>query len=92
MDDAGNIPVGIGDQTALAIENAKKLIEAAGSSLDKVLMCQCFIKGKEYFSGMNETYGKFFGGEHSIAPARYTVIAPLTDDRLLVEIAIIAGL
>lgn len=92
MDEQGHVPADIQGQTAVAIENAKKLIEAAGGSLDNVLMCRCFLQKKEDFAGMNEAYAKFFGGGHNTAPARYTVIAPPVDDVYLVEIAMIAGL
>lgn len=91
-DTSGRIPTDIEGQTELAIQNAKKLIEAAGSSLDKVLMCQCFLQKEADFGGMNAAYAKFFGGKHNIAPARFTVIAPPLDRKYLVEIAMIVGL
>lgn len=87
----GNVPAGIKAQTAIAIENARRLIEAAGSSLDKVLMCRCFIAKKEDFGGMNEAYSQYFGGTHNMAPARYTVVAPPVEDKYLIEIAMIVG-
>ncbi len=41
-------------QTALAIENAAKLIEAAGATLKDVLKCAgAFLQKKEDFAGMN---------------------------------------
>lgn len=92
QDDQGRVPVGIEAQTELAIQQAKKLIEAAGGSLDNVLMCRCFLQKKEDFAGMNTAYSKFFGGKGSVAPARYTVVAPPVDEQYLVEIAMIAGL
>lgn len=91
-DSQGHVPADIQGQTALAIQNAQRLIEAAGSSLDNVLMCRCFLQRKEDFAGMNEAYAKFFGGTHNTAPARYTVVAPPVDDKYLVEIAMIVGL
>jgi len=91
-DSEGRVPADIQGQTALAIQNARQLIEAAGGSLDNVLMCRCFLQRKEDFAGMNEAYAQFFGGTHNIAPARYTVIAPPVDEKYLVEIAMIVGL
>lgn len=91
-DEAGNVPEGIEAQTALAIENAQMLIEAAGGSLDNVLMCRCFIRKETDFPGMNAAYIKYFGGERNLAPARYTVIAPPVEEKYLVEIAMIVGL
>lgn len=91
-DAQGNIPPDIEAQTALAIENAKALIEEAGGKLENVLMCRCFLQKAEDFSGMNAAYARYFGKEGDIAPARYTVIAPPVDERYLVEIAMIAAL
>ncbi len=88
----GSVPGDIQSQTALAIENAKALIEAAGGSLDNVLMCRCFLKNKEDFAGMNEAYARYFGKDSIPAPARYTVIAPPVDEKYLVEIAMIVAL
>lgn len=86
------IPEGIEAQTELAIQNAEKVIQAAGGRLDNVLMCRCFLQKAEDFAGMNEAYKKYFGGEHNIAPARYTVLAPPVDKKYLIEIAMIVGL
>lgn len=91
-DAEGNIPKDIESQTAIAIENAKKLIEAAGGSLDNVLMCRCFLQKAEDFAGMNAAYARYFGGEKNIAPARYTVLAPPVDPQYLIEIAMIVAL
>lgn len=91
-DTQGCVPDGIEAQTALAIENAAKLIEAAGATLTDVLMCRCFLQKKEDFAGMNAAYSRYFGGEKNIAPARYTVIAPPVDEKYLVEIAMIVAL
>lgn len=91
-DESGYIPADIESQTDLAIQNAKKLIETAGASLNNVLMCQCFIRNQADFSGMNAAYAKYFGGKHNLAPARYTIIAPPTDEKYLIEIAMIVGL
>ena len=43
----GNIPKGIEAQVELAIENARRILRAAGSDLDKVLMCRCFLQKQE---------------------------------------------
>ena len=86
------IPGDIKMQTELAIENAKKVIEAAGASINNVLMCRCFLRKADDFSGMNEIYEKYFGGNRNVAPARYTVLAPPVDERYLIEIAMIVGM
>ena len=91
-DENGNVPPTIQEQTALAIENSKKLIEAAGATLADVLMVSVYLKNGEDFAGMNEAYRKYFGGEHNMAPARFAVTAPPVADKYLIEIVMIAGL
>lgn len=86
-----NVPEGIEAQTEQAIENAKAIIEAAGATLDDVLMCRIFIQKMEDFQGMNRAYFKFFGDQEA-GPARYTVIAPPVSEKLLVEIAMYVGM
>ncbi len=82
---------GIEAQTEQAILNAKAIIEAAGGSLDDVLMCRCFLQKLEDFSGMNTAYFKYFGDQDA-GPARYTVVAPPVSEDLLIEIAMYVGL
>lgn len=87
----GDVPEGIEKQTELAINNARHIIEAAGATLDDVLMCRCFLQKLEDFDGMNKVYFKFFGDQDA-GPARYTVVAPPVAEELLIEIAMFVGL
>lgn len=87
----GNVPEGIEAQVELAITNAKHIIEAAGGTLDDVLMCRCFLQKLSDFGGMNKAYFKFFGDQDD-GPARYTMVAPPVADELLFEIAMFVGL
>lgn len=87
----GNVPEGIEAQVELAITNAKHIIEAAGGTLDDVLMCRCFLQKLSDFGGMNKAYFKFFG-DQAAGPARYTMVAPPVADELLFEIAMFVGL
>ncbi len=90
-DAEGNVPEGIEAQTELAIQNARKIIEAGGATLDDVLMCRCFLQKIEDFSGMNAAYFKYFGDQED-GPARYTVVAPPVSKELLIEVAMYVGL
>lgn len=87
----GNVPEGIEAQVEQAVTNAKNIIEAAGGTLDDVLMCRCFLQKLEDFQGMNAAYFKFFGDQKA-GPARYTVVAPPVSERLLFEVAMYVGL
>ncbi|MEZ4632276.1 MAG: RidA family protein [Deinococcales bacterium] len=74
-------------QTEQVLKNLKALLEASGSSLDKVIKCTCFLKDMSQFAAMNEVYGRFFKDN---PPARSTVeVARLPRD-VLVEIEAIA--
>ncbi len=79
---------GIGVQTERVIENLKSVLEAAGSSLDRVVKTTVYLKDMGEFAIMNEVYGRYFA---SNAPARATVeVARLPRD-VRVEIDCIAG-
>ncbi len=63
---------GIGAETRYILENFRKLLESAGSSLDRVLKCTVFLSSAADFQGMNEVYRTFFPSE---PPARSTIAA-----------------
>lgn len=74
-------------QTERALKNLSAVLEAAGSSLDKVVKTTVFLKNMSDFANMNEVYGRFFTAK---PPARSTVeVARLPKD-VLVEIDVIA--
>ncbi len=76
-------------QTERVIQNLKAVLEAAGSSLDRVLKTTVFLKDMGEFGKMNEVYGKYFA---SGSPARATVeVARLPRD-VRVEIEAIAAI
>ena len=85
----GAFPEGIAAQTKRSLTNAKAIIEAAGSSFDKVIKTTVFLSDMNNFGAMNEVYATFFDGAY---PARSAVeVARLPKDAL-VEIEVIAVL
>ncbi len=78
---------GIAQQTERALKNLEGVLQAAGSSLDKVVRCGVFLKDMNDFAAMNEVYGKFFKGNR---PARTTVQAARLPKDCVVEIDAIA--
>ena len=50
----------IEEQTRLALTNLKAVIEAAGSSFEKVVKCTVFLQDMDEFSQMNQVYAEFF--------------------------------
>ena len=74
-------------QTDRILRNLTQILEAAGSSLAKVVRSGVFLKNMNDFAAMNEAYGKYFT---SSPPARTTVeVARLPKD-VLVEIDVVA--
>lgn len=74
-------------QTDRVMKNLSAILQASGSSLDKVLRCTVFLKNMGDFAAMNEVYGRYF---KQSPPARSTVeVARLPKD-VLVEIDVIA--
>lgn len=86
----GNLSTGsIEEQTRMALTNLKAIIEAAGSSFDKVVKCTVFLKDMDEFSQMNAVYAEFFKTPY---PGRAAVqVARLPKD-VKVEIEAIAVL
>ena len=74
-------------QTERVLLNAQAVLEAAGSSLSRVVKTTVFIKDMNDFAALNVVYGKFFDATR---PARSTVeVARLPRD-VKVEIEVIA--
>lgn len=78
---------GIQAQARQCLENLKAVLEASGSSLEKVLKATVFIKDMNDFPKVNEIYGQYFTKEQ---PGRSCVeVARLPKDALI-EIEAIA--
>ncbi len=79
----------IEEQTTQCLINAKYILEAAGSSLEKVIKTMVFLNNMDNFAAMNEVYASFFTAPY---PARSCVeVARLPKD-VKVEIEMIASL
>ncbi|HKC85238.1 MAG TPA: RidA family protein [Blastocatellia bacterium] len=78
---------GIEEQTGRVLENLKSVLEAAGSSLDRVVKTTVYLADMGEFAAMNEIYARYFG---ATKPARATVqVARLPRD-VKVEIDVVA--
>jgi 2-iminobutanoate/2-iminopropanoate deaminase len=78
----------IGAHTTKVMDNIKKLVEAAGSTMDDVLQLSVFLTKIEHYDGMNKVFKTYFpnGG-----PARTTVAVAALPGNSLVEINCIAA-
>ena len=79
---------GITEQTHRTLQNLKAVLEAAGTSLDRVVKANAYLKDMNDFAAMNEVYGKFFSTNK---PARATVQAARLPRDARVEIECIAA-
>ena len=70
-----------------ALGEIKKQLEAAGSSMEKVLRCTVFLADMKDFAGMNEVYTGKFGND---PPTRSTIAAAGIPANSLIEIDVIA--
>ncbi len=92
---SGQIPIRDGqvhkgefkDQVRIVLENSKKILEAAGSSLSKVVKVTVFIKNMERFAELNEVYSEYFNPPY---PARAVVEVSKLPKDVDVEIEMIA--
>ena len=78
---------GIEAQTRETLEVIRDTLEAAGSSLDKVVKVTVFLRNAEDFSKMNEVYRTFFPKD---PPARSTIVTGLILPEMLIEIECMA--
>ncbi|MCL2318581.1 MAG: RidA family protein [Treponema sp.] len=76
------------EQTDRVIKNIKALLEAAGTSIEKVVKTTCFLADMSDFAAFNEVYAKHFTGK----PARSTFAVKQLPKNALVEIETIAEL
>jgi 2-iminobutanoate/2-iminopropanoate deaminase len=74
-------------QTERIFENLKAILDAAGSSLDRVVKVSVFLQDMNDFSAMNEVYARYFLVN---PPARSTVEVSRLPRDFLVEIDLIA--
>lgn len=84
----GNVvPGDVLKQLEVVMKNIKTILEAAGSSLDKVLKTNVYLADMNDFQRMNEAYRGYFG---PVFPARTTIQAARLPLDLKIEIEVIA--
>jgi len=78
---------GVAEQTEQVLRNMSKVLEAAGTSLDKAVKTTVYLADMNDFAAMNEVYGRYFPEN---PPARSTVEAARLPRDARVEIDVIA--
>ena len=75
-------------QTDRACRNIGIMLEAAGTSFDKIIKANCFIADMNDFDAFNQVYAKYFISR----PARTCVAVKTLPKHALCEIEVIAAL
>jgi 2-iminobutanoate/2-iminopropanoate deaminase len=87
--DTGKVEKGnVESEMKIAMENIRLLLEAAGSSLDRVLKTTVYLADMDDFSRMNELYRTYFTEPY---PARTTIQAARLPLGISIEIEVIAS-
>ena len=61
---------GVAVETRQALQHMRDALEAAGSSIDRVIKCNIYLVDMTEFGEFNDVYGEFFGSHR---PTRATV-------------------
>lgn len=77
----------IQEHTAQCLRNVQAILEAAGSSMDKVVSATFILAEEQDFAGMNEEWAKWFTKD---PPARQGSKLPIRPKGMKVSIAVIA--
>ena len=77
----------VAEQTELVLTNLRAVLEAAGSSMDRVVKTTVFLSDMGTFAEMNEVYARHFGDHR---PARAAVEAAALPKACDVEIECVA--
>lgn len=81
---------GVAEQSEQVLRNLSAVLEAAGSSLERVVKTTVFLADMDDFAAMNEVYGRYFTEN---PPARATMQAARLprDARVEIEVIALAG-
>jgi len=77
----------IQEQTGQCLRNVEAILQAAGSSMDKVVSATFILAEESDFAGMNEEWGRWFPKD---PPARQGAKLPIRPKGMKISIAVIA--
>ena len=81
---------GVTEQTRRTLENLKAVLESAGTTLDRVVKANVYLKEMNDFAAMNAVYAQYLAPQGAVPPARTTIEAARLPKDALVEIELIA--
>lgn len=76
------------EQTARTLENIASILEAGGSSLDRVVRAGVYLRDMRHYDAVNDVYGRYMSAPY---PARTAVEVDDLPVDIMVEIDVIAG-
>jgi 2-iminobutanoate/2-iminopropanoate deaminase len=79
----GKVPVGIEAQTRQALKNVGRILQAAGSGLDKLVSVTVYVTDIADWPAVNQVYAEMLGDHR---PARTVAVSPQLHFGCLVEI------
>ena len=82
------INAGLERQTELVLQQMKRCLETAGSSLDQVLKCNVYCTSVEKFAAVNAIYARYFPKD---PPARIFVCVPAWPGQFDIEMDCVAA-
>lgn len=74
-------------QTHQVFRNIAQALEKAGSSLNEVVRIRVYLAEAKDFAKVAPIVGQYM---HAAMPANTTVVAPLVDERMLIEVEVTA--
>ena len=77
----------IEEETHQVMKNIKAILNEAKMSFDDIVKTSIFLSDMDFFSKVNDTYGKYFNGDY---PARETMAVKTLPKNVNVEISITA--
>ncbi len=83
----GDMPESIEEQTKIALDNIKKILESIGLSMEKVIKTTIFLTDINDFPKVNEIYASYFKEPY---PARSTIAIKSLPKNAKIEIEVIA--
>ena len=83
----GSVSDDVAEQTRQCLENLSAVLEAAGSSMERVIKTTVFITDMDQFGTINQVYAGFFGQPY---PARSCVQVAKLPKGVAVEIEAVA--
>lgn len=84
---SGELAAGVAAQTDRALRNLSAILDAAGTSLERVVKTTIFLADMADFAAVNEVYASHFSTPY---PARSTVAVKTLPKEALVEIEAVA--